>query len=152
MKDNPPAKADAPMVAKMAKLGIVPGAPSEFRKLDLAVQKVLKDLPKVGFEKIMAHFKSAGKDIDGWIFTTKTGLHGTDYLQCALVTAIDLGANRPQDAVCLASEIDAEGKTYKGADKHAMRFPRGDSFPCFASAGQKRSRHRPSTACKSFRR
>jgi hypothetical protein len=26
MKDNPPAKADAPMVAKMAKLGVVPGA------------------------------------------------------------------------------------------------------------------------------
>ena len=25
MKDNPPAEADAPMVAKLAKLGIVPG-------------------------------------------------------------------------------------------------------------------------------
>ena len=36
---------------------------------------------------------------NGWLFTTKTGVYGTDYLQRALVTAIGLGANRPQDAV-----------------------------------------------------
>ncbi len=35
----------------------------------------------------------------GWVFTTKTGLYGTNYLQRALITAIGLGANRPQDAV-----------------------------------------------------
>ena len=41
---------------------------------------------------------------NGWLFTTKTGLYGTDYLQRALVTAIGLGANRPQDAVYPTSE------------------------------------------------
>ena len=129
MKDNPPAKADATMVAKMAKLGIVPGAPFDFRKLDPAVQEVLKDVPKEGFEKIMAHFKSAGKDINGWIFTTKTGLYGTDYLQRALITAIGLGANRPQDAVYPTSEIDVEGKPYMGNNNYVMRFPKGQLPP-----------------------
>ena len=47
----------------------------------------------------MGHFKKAGKQVNGWIFTTKAGLYGTDYLQRAFVTAIGLGANRPQDAV-----------------------------------------------------
>jgi len=47
----------------------------------------------------MAHFKSAGTIGNGWMFATKTGLYGTDYLQRALITAIGLGANRPQDAV-----------------------------------------------------
>jgi len=129
MKDNPPAKADAPMVAKMAKLGIVPGVPFDFGKLDPAVQEVLKDVPKAGFEKIMAHFKSAGTDINGWMFTTKTGRYGTDYLQRALVSAIGLGANRPQDAVYPTSEFDAEGKPYTGADKYVMRFPKGQLPP-----------------------
>ena len=129
MKDNPPAKPDATMVAKMAKLGIVPGAPFDFRKLDPAVQEVLKDVPKEGFEKIMAHFKSAGKDINGWIFTTKTGLYGTDYLQRALITAIGLGANRPQDAVYPTSEIDVEGKPYMGNNNYVMRFPKGQLPP-----------------------
>ena len=52
---------------------------------------------------------------NGWVFTTKTGLYGTDYLQRALVTAIGLGANRPQDAVYPTSEADADGKPYTGA-------------------------------------
>src|SRR3989304_10189791 len=37
MKDNPPAEADAPMVAKMAKIGIVPGEDFDMSKLDPAV-------------------------------------------------------------------------------------------------------------------
>ena len=34
MKDNPPAKEDEPMVAKMAKIGLVPGKKWEFKKID----------------------------------------------------------------------------------------------------------------------
>ncbi len=49
----------------------------------------------------MLQFKvnKAIKDENGFAFTTKTGIYGTDYLMRALVTAIGLGANRPQDAV-----------------------------------------------------
>ena len=39
------------------------------------------------------------QEINGWMFTTKTGIYGTNYIQRALVTAIGLGANRPQDAI-----------------------------------------------------
>jgi hypothetical protein len=129
MKENPPAKADAPMVAKMAKLGIAPGKPFAFDKLDPAVQQALRDVPKQGFEKIMAHFKTAGEDSNGWVFTTKTGLYGTNYLERALITAIGLGANRPQDAVYPTSEVDAEGKPYSGANKYVMHFPKGQMPP-----------------------
>jgi len=129
MKDNPPAPADAPIVAKMAKLGIEPGKRFEFDKLDPAMQQALKDVPKQGFEKIMAHFKVAGEDINGWVFTTKTGLYGTDYIQRALVTAIGLGANRPQDAVYPTSEVDAQGQAYSGAKKYVMHFPKGQMPP-----------------------
>ena len=34
MKDNPPAKEDEPIVAKMAKIGLVPGKKWEFKKID----------------------------------------------------------------------------------------------------------------------
>ena len=52
----------------------------------------------------MGYFKDAGKFEDGWIFPTKTGLYGTDYLDRAFITAIGLGANRPQDAVYPTSD------------------------------------------------
>jgi hypothetical protein len=125
LKDNPPAKADAPLVAKLAKLGIVPGQPFDASKLGEEGAKMLADVPKLGFEKIMGHFKEAGRMENGWTFSTKTGLYGTDYLQRAFVTAIGLGANRPQDAVYPTSEVDAEGKPYSGANKYVMHFPKG---------------------------
>ena len=125
MKANPPAAADAPMVAKLAKIGIVPGAPFDFAKLDPATQSGLERAPKAALEKIMAYFKEAGTHVNGWLFTTKTGVYGTDYLQRALITAIGLGANRPQDAVYPTSEVDGEGKPYDGANRYVMRFEKG---------------------------
>jgi hypothetical protein len=129
MKTNPPAAADAPMIEKMAKIGIVPGQGFDIGKLDQAVAKGLQGAPKAAQEKIMAHFGTAGTSVNGWIFTTKTGLYGTDYIQRALITAIGLGANRPQDAVYPTSEKDAEGNPYDGANKYVMHFDKGQMPP-----------------------
>ncbi|MFS8063697.1 MAG: DUF1254 domain-containing protein [Luteimonas sp.] len=129
MKDNPPSAADAPMVAKLAKLGITPGEAFDASKLGAEGAKAIDAVPKQAFEKIMAHFKDAGRLENGWTFATKTGLYGTDYLQRAFVTAIGLGANRPQDAVYPTSEADAEGKPYSGANKYVMHFGKGQLPP-----------------------
>ena len=80
----------------------------------------------------MAQFKSAGTPINGWMFTTKTGLYGSDYLQRAVVTFFGLGANRPQDAIYPTSEMDAEGKTYDGAHQYVMHFDKGQMPPAKA--------------------
>ena len=80
-------------------------------------------------EKIMGNFKDAGKDMNGWQFMTKTGIYGTEYLQRAFVTAIGLGANRPQDAVYPTSQVDGDGKPYDGANKYVMHFPKGQTPP-----------------------
>jgi hypothetical protein len=129
MKDNPPAAADAPMLAKMATLGIKPGEAFNLDAFDAEVKAAINAAPKTGFAKIMGHFKDAGKDESGWEFTTKTGLYGTEYLQRALVTAIGLGANRPQDAVYPTSNVDAEGKPYTGASKYVVHFEKGKLPP-----------------------
>jgi hypothetical protein len=69
------------------------------------------------------------KDINGWGYTTKTGLYGTDYLMRALVTAIGLGANRPQDAVYPTSLKDSDDRSYEGANKYVMRSVKGETPP-----------------------
>ena len=76
----------------------------------------------------MAHFKKAGRFENGWIFSTKTGIYDTDYIQRALITAIGLGANRPQDAVYPTSEADVEGQPYIGTNKYVMHFDK-DQLP-----------------------
>ncbi len=134
LKANPPSADDAPLVAKLAKIGIVPGQEFDGSKLDPSVVKALQGVPKAAQQKIMGWFKEAvaAKDAtmeNGWFFTLKTGLYGTNYLQRALVTAIGLGANRPQDAVYPTSELDAAGKPYMGANKYVIHFPKGQLPP-----------------------
>lgn len=128
MKDNPPAKEDAPMVEKLAKLGVVPGKDFDSSKLDAAVAKA----PPAAQEQIMGHFKEAGKLENGWTFTTKAGVYGTDYLQRAFITAIGLGANRPQDAVYPTSTEDAAGQKYSGANRYVAHFDKGQTPPANA--------------------
>ena len=88
-------------------------------------------MPEVAFDRIMLQFKvnKDMKDESGWGFTTKTGIYGTDYLMRALVTAIGLGANRPQDAVYPTSLKDADGRKYNGANKYVIRFAKGQLPP-----------------------
>ena len=129
MKTNPPAAADAPELARFAKIGLVAGKDFDASKLSNA--DFVKRIPEVAFDRIMLQFKvnKAVKDINGWGYTTKTGLYGTDYFMRALVTAIGLGANRPQDAVYPTSMKDADGRTYDGANKYVMRFKKGQLPP-----------------------
>jgi hypothetical protein len=128
MKTNPPSAADAPALAKFAKIGLVPGQDFDASKLraDFA-----RRIPEIANDRIMIQFKinKDVHDIDGWGFTTKTGIYGTDYLMRALITAIGLGANRPQDAVYPTSQKDGDGRAYDGANKYVMRFAKGQLPP-----------------------
>lgn len=126
MKNNPPAAADGPVLEKLAKIGLVPGKDFDRTKLPAAAAT---GIPEAAQKRILGHFKQGGSDLNGWIFTTKAGVYGTDYLQRAFITAIGLGANRPQDAVYPTSEVDSTGKPYSGANRYVMHFAKGETPP-----------------------
>jgi hypothetical protein len=132
MKDNPPVKADAPMVGKMAKIGIVPGQDFNINKSGPDAAKALQSVPKLAFDKIMGHYNQASTFRNGWIFTTRAGAYGTDYLQRATIAAIGLGCNRPQDAVFPTSIQDADGKPYLGTNQYVLHFAAGQMPPAEA--------------------
>ena len=134
MKDNPSAAADKAMVKKMAKLGIVPGQPFDTSKLGPLAKEAFDLVPKVAQDKIMRWLKEGILHGDmklehGWVFTTQTGLYGQNYLQRALITAIGLGANRPQDAVYPTSEGPSVFEDYTGEKKYVMHFDKGQLPP-----------------------
>ena len=116
----------------MARIGIVPGEDFDESKFDPALKK---RLPEIAFDRIMLHFKFSDgdvQDINGWGFTTKTGIYGTNYIQRALVTAIGLGANRPQDAIYPTSMKSASGiihRAYDGSEKYTLSFKKGLTPP-----------------------
>ena len=130
LKANPPAPEDAPMVARLAKIGIVPGEDFDASKLESPVARGLASAPEPAQEKVMDWMKEGivAGDLeleDGWLFTTRTGVYGTNYRQRAFITAIGLGANRPQDAVYPTSEGPGVLGNYDGAKRYVMRFEKG---------------------------
>jgi DNA sulfur modification protein DndE len=129
MKDNPPSKADAPMVAKLARLGILPGRDFDLTKMDPAEVNGLKAAVKKAQEQILAQVKNAGEVKNGWTYTTNTGLYGTNYLQRAFIAAIGLGANRPQDAIYPTALEDSAGKKLNGANKYIIHFAKNELPP-----------------------
>ncbi|MCA0301245.1 MAG: DUF1214 domain-containing protein [Proteobacteria bacterium] len=125
----PPAAIDAPMVAKMARLGVVPGQPFDLKKLDPAVQAALADLPKRALAKIEANKNILGEMINGWVITKGLGTYGTDYLKRAVVAAYGWPANQQKDAVYPYTEVDSTGQTLTGANAYTLTFPKDQTPP-----------------------
>ena len=129
MKNNPPSKADAPIVEKMAKIGLVPGKDFDIHQTEPTIAKGLEKAPKIALEKIQSQFDKAGTRVNGWEIFTNTGVYGTDYLDRALIAMVGLGANRPHDAIYPTSKIDADGNLYSGGHKYVMHFNKGQLPP-----------------------
>ena len=128
MKTNPPSAADAPALARFAKIGLVPGKDFDASKLNA---DFVKRIPQIAFDRIMLQFRINRNvhHINGWAYSTKTGIYGTDYLMRALATAIGLGANRTHDAVYPTSLKDADDRDYEGSNKYFIRFDKGQTPP-----------------------
>ena len=129
MKTNPPAAADAPMVTTMAKIGLVPGQDFDPANLTPEQSAAVQAAPLPAQASIMG-LLSEVKLTNGWsVITEDIGVYGTDYRLRALVTAIGLGANRPQDAIYPVGEVDADGKPFDGAKRYILHFPSGQLPP-----------------------
>jgi hypothetical protein len=128
-KDAPPAAEDAPILARMAAIGLEPCKPFDMGKLDPVVQAALKDLPKTALEKISANKASMGESVNGWVVSKGLGSYGTNYLKRAVVAAFGWPANQQDDAVYPFAEVDSAGQKLTGADRYTVTFPKGEMPP-----------------------
>ena len=125
----PPAAEDAPMLASMAKIGIVPGKPFEMSKLDPAVQAALKDIPQTALKKIEANKDILGADRERLGRDEGLGTYGTNYMKRAVVAAFGWPANQQHDAVYPYTEVDAAGQKLTGANKYTLTFAKDATPP-----------------------
>jgi hypothetical protein len=130
LKTNPPTAQDAPIIARMATIGLVPGQDFDPSPLGFLDREVIKTVPKLALVKMLEHLKKQ-KTTNGWLyFTAGVGNFGTDYLLRGMANALGPGWNRPQDAVYPLSEKDANGVEYNGArHTYVMHFDKGQMPP-----------------------
>lgn len=123
LKDNPPKAEDSDLVARMAKIGIVPGEDFDASMLPRVGKKADPKIALLEMVKVMKE-----KDpINGWLYwVTNAGSYGTDYKQRALVTMLGPGLNYPEDAVYPFSQKDADGQKYDGSKhNYTIHFDKG---------------------------
>ena len=129
MKTNPPLPQDAPMVARMASIGLTPGQDFDSRKLSAFDRATVDAVPKLALQKMLVRFNNQAT-INGWIyFGSSVANWGTDYVLRALCNMLGPGWNLSADAVYPASEKGADGKDYDGDKKYVIRFEKGQMPP-----------------------
>jgi hypothetical protein len=133
MKTNPPTAQDAPMIARIARIGLVPGQDFDPAKLGFLDREVLKGVPKLALVEMGLRLKEE-KTTSGWLYFTKgIGNFGTDYRLRGMANLLGPGWNRGEDAVYPLSQKDANGDAYDGArHKYVVRFEKGQLPPAEA--------------------
>ena len=120
-KVAPPAAEDAPMLAEMAKIGLVPGKDFDLRRARPRVAGGTPDPATDGAEKNRRQPALLGVELNGWTVTKGVGTYGTDYMKRAVVAAFGWPANLQQDAVYPYTERrrgrpEADGRAQVHAD------------------------------------
>ena len=99
MASNPPAAADAPMLATLARIGVVPGRTFNMSTLNPAVAKGLDGSVQTTVAKMGAAAKEMGTAANGWRVPPMTlGDFGTDYKLRVEMALVGIGANLAKDA------------------------------------------------------
>lgn len=129
LKQNPPTPADAPLLRRMVKIGIVPGRDFDVTRVDPVVAMAMQEAPRSALARMVKHFAGATTDANGWSWFLKLGSYGTDYEHRAFTAAIGIGANLPQDAIYPVTETDPEGNPYRGDHRYLVHFSKGQLPP-----------------------
>ena len=119
---------DAPMLARMAQLGIVPGKPFDSGRFDPAVQAALEDVPRIALSKMVAAWDSLGEDVNGWRVTTVGGRYGTDYLERGAWASSGWPSQLPHVSVYPTTSLDSKGRKLNGANNYTLTFKK-DAMP-----------------------
>jgi hypothetical protein len=126
LERNPPDEADQEMVAKLAKLGVVPGKPFDPEALGEGALDALDVGLKKAHAIIEAEVRSQPRaaKINGWMVNYDLGDYGTDYLFRSAVAFAGLGANLAKDAIYPMTFTDDHDELLTGANgnRYVLHF------------------------------
>ena len=127
MRNNPPAAVDAPMLQKLARLGIAPGQPPDWTLLDRWSVRLGRWIADRRVAKEMAQPRGL---VRGWSMPPAIlGNYGADYKIRAAVAMFGLGANLPEDAMYPHARVDANGEPLNGRFAYRLHFEAGQLPP-----------------------
>jgi len=129
LKRHPPHVTDQPIVARMKRIGIVPGKNFDIAKVKPAVKLALEKARWQARKLMEWKVATLAPVANGWSMNTDTmGVYGNYYLKRAIIAQYGLGANLPEDAIYPTNLVDNTDKPLDGANRYVIHFP-ADGLP-----------------------
>jgi hypothetical protein len=125
MATNPPYADDAPMLAKLAPLGIAPGESFSMAKLSAEVKAAIAEGVGAGKAALAQEARQLGEFVNNWGLTYDMGRYGTRYAYRAAWTFVGIGGNLMEDAFYPLALRDAKGDQLSGEHHYTLTFPAG---------------------------
>ncbi len=123
MLTNPPAAADAPMLLKLARLGVQPGRAPHWGLLDRCAVSLGR---WIADRTVAKELKQPRDLLRGWSTPpAMLGAYGTHYNIRAVVAMVGLGANLPADALYPNTRVDDQGRALDGSHRYRLHFRAG---------------------------
>jgi hypothetical protein len=130
LKDNPPGLVDYPMIHRLERVGFRVSQSFDLNAQPANIKQAFVRGAADGDALVLAEGKKAGGEgVKGWVYTTRSGAYGVDYLYRAAIAQCCLGENLAQDAVYPSIAVDSEGKPFDGSGKYVLRFEKGKLPP-----------------------
>lgn len=130
LKDNPPALIDYPLLHRLERTGFKVGASFDLNAAPDNLRRAFERARNDGNALVLSEGnKAAGIGGKGWVYTTRSGAYGVDYLYRAAIAQCCLGENLPQDAVYPSLANDSDGMPLDGSNKYVLRFEKGKLPP-----------------------
>src|SRR5262249_49372021 len=126
--DNPARAADAPMMRRMARLGIAPGRSFDLDAFPSEVRRAIEDALPIAQEAIRREGEHLGEVVNGWQVARDLGRYGTKYLYRAAWTYFGVGGNLIEDACYPTTTVDRDGRPLSGTNRYVLCFKK-DQIP-----------------------
>jgi hypothetical protein len=130
LKQTPPHVTDQPVLARIARIGIIPGEPWEITAVGRTNADAIERGAADGLAFLSEKIPTLARVVNGWGMNTDTmGVYGTYYLKRACVALAGLGANLVEDAVYPIHLADSDGQVLNSANNYVLHFTKDELPP-----------------------
>ncbi len=119
---NPGRPVDAPVLTRMARLGLKPGSSFHPDDFDSDVQQAIEEGVRAAKMEITNGHENLGDRVNGWQIARNLGRYGTNYAHRARWTFFSVGSNLVEDALYAIATQDRDGNTLTGAGNYRLCF------------------------------
>jgi hypothetical protein len=121
LRVNGPHLIDQPLLARMKRLGIEADRSFDIAEVDSVIRQALQTAPSAAEKALVAEWPKVGRNANGWVMNTDSGVYGANYLKRGTVAMFEIGMNLPEDSIYPDTGISP----LDGRKKYVIHFAKG---------------------------